>query len=228
MIARHGDDHIGPQAAIIALNTHFGLKIGMFGKATSLQHVAQLLFAPAPPRLRRITQRITKLGRFTAHGFVRNPHRFHQPLQIAIGFAPLILDLANRLFVSQQAIINGLQQRFERRARGFFGLAKALIGLLQKLALRLTQQLTTHFAELRRQAVARLAQLCDPLLKGLFTRFTFSGHGHLFQPRFIALNRCDIKLHRCLTRQFLMHIAFGAQCACPAPAKQPAERQPRQ
>ena len=109
--AGYQHNRIGAQSPLLAFHAHLGLKIGMFGKPAHFEDVFQLLLAPSPACFRRIAQRIAKLCRLTAYRFVADPHRFHQPLEVAIRLAPFRFDLGNRLFITLEPLCHGLEQR---------------------------------------------------------------------------------------------------------------------
>jgi hypothetical protein len=201
----------------------FGLKIGMFRKPAGFEHIAQLLFAPAPARLGGIAQGIAQFRCLCTHRFLPDAHRFHQALQIAIGFGPVLFDLGNRFLIALKPFIDRLEKRFERLARRFLRLPEPLVCPLEKLFLRLPQKAVANFGELGRQRILGFAQFGQPRLKTVM----FGPKLHSVQLCRIALPNRSLQITDCSLEIFEMEVAFRLQRPGPAPSEQPADQSPQ-
>ncbi len=139
----------------------------MLGQAAGLEHVLELLLAPAAARLGRVAQRIDQLGGFGRDALGAGAHRLDLARQQPERVAPLGLDLLHRRLVALKPLVDRLEQRLQVLAGSFFRLAEALVGALEEGFLRLGQQFAADLRELRRQRFLGLDQLLDPRLEPL-------------------------------------------------------------
>ena len=134
--AGNAHDHVGPQPrAFIVGMTDLGREIGMFGEAAAFEDVAQLLLAPAAARLGGVAQRIDQLGGLRRDPLGARLHRLDMPGEQPEVLAPVLLDLGHDLLIALEAVVNRLEHRLERFARGRLALLEALVGALEELLL---------------------------------------------------------------------------------------------
>ena len=135
-----------------------GDEIGMFGQPALLQHVAQLQFAPATPRLGAIAQRIAQLQRGGAHRFLPLPHALDQPGQLSEGIDSLGLKFLNLLFVFLEPRPNRLEDGLQPRLAGLLALGKARVCPRQKGFLRAFEHFVSGVFEFLAQGFLRFDQ----------------------------------------------------------------------
>ena len=134
----------------------------MFGEAASLEHVLQLLLAPAAARLGRVAQRIDQFGGLAADLLLADPHRFDQAGEIAERVAPFLLDLGDTLLVALEAFGDRLEQSLEPLPRRLLGLLEARVGAFEEILLCLVEQFGADLGELRGKRVLGLGQFLQP------------------------------------------------------------------
>ena len=183
--ARQVDDRVRPQRAVFArIHMHFRLEIDVSRQARHLQHVAQLLLAPAAPRLRARLERMDQFLRLRAQLTLIVQHGLDLLLEAAVGLHPRLLDIAHALFVAGERVLHRGQQRFqlgaglgEVRRRALAVALHRLLGHAQELLLVLAQrrvgerleillQLAAHFGQLGNLGRNRLLALCRLRLDG--------------------------------------------------------------
>ena len=95
-----------------------------------LEHIAQLLLPPAPPRLGGVAQRVHEVARALAHRLLTPPHIVHQRVEAAVAFASFGLDLGNRILIGLEPVVDGRDQRLQLLARCRFRRGEAFASLV--------------------------------------------------------------------------------------------------
>ena len=129
----------------------------MFGQPARLEHVAELLLAPAAARLGGVAERVDELGGLARDALVARAHRLDLAVEDAERVAALGLDLLDALLVTLEAFVDGLEELAELLARGTLRLGEAGVGTFQELVLRGGERLGGGVAELRGELFARVA-----------------------------------------------------------------------
>ena len=99
-----------------------GDEIGVLGKPALLEHVAQLLFAPAPPRLGRIAQAVAEPRGFGADALLPRADRIDLAVQLAEGVDALRLHLAHLPLVARQPLTDRGEQGAQPLGAGLLAL----------------------------------------------------------------------------------------------------------
>src|SRR3546814_16517638 len=83
----------------------------MVGKPATCEHGAKLLLAPSPARLGLVAQRVYQLRRLARHSLGSLAHRRDLAVEHAKGVAPFRLDLAHRVLIFLQPLVDRVQDR---------------------------------------------------------------------------------------------------------------------
>ena len=136
----------------------FGDEIGMFGQPALLQHVAQLLLAPAPARLGGIAQRIAQPRCFCTHLLLPFAHRLDQSAKLAKGIDAFLLQLADLRLIGGKALSDRLKQSAQPLGAGFLAFAEAVSRALEEGFLRAFEHFGPRSLKLLLQRLLRFEQ----------------------------------------------------------------------
>ena len=163
--ARQPDDHVGAKAAVVGVDRHFGLEIGIRREAGLLEHVLEALLAPAAARLGAGAKRVDQTGGFVADLAVAGVKQGHRLAQRLVAAHPLLLDLGQPLLIALERRLDRLEQRLQLRVALLARLVEAGVGALEELLLRLAQQFRADLVELGGELLLGLHQLLHPRLE---------------------------------------------------------------
>ena len=163
--ARQADDHVGAQPAVVGVDRHLGLEVGIRRQAGLLEHVLEALLAPAAARLGAGAQRVDELRGLVADLGVAGVEQLHRLAQRRHNGRPAPSRPAQPVLVALQRRLDRLQQRLQLRLALLARLVEAGVGALEELLLRLAEQFGADLVELGRERLLGLDQLLHPRLE---------------------------------------------------------------
>ncbi len=159
------NDHVGPQAAVVGVDRHLGLIVGIRRETRLFEHVLEALLAPAAARLGAVAKRADQPRGLVADLGVAGVEQGDGLAQRLVAAHPFLLDLAEALLVTLQSRLDRLEQRLQLSVALLAGLVETGVGAFEELLLSLAEQFGADLVELGGQRFLGLDQLLHPRLE---------------------------------------------------------------